>query len=466
MEGPTTDFGGRGLCTAVGDVPPAAVVSSGEFTSNEQEESYPGRVRPDSEGFSYPGNEGIICPHLVQEDVMSKVLIPGSVEQMAVSIHKLNTSTESSSGHGESVDQLSCRGLETYNGDSAYISPSPSPLSEPAYEPYVICTKTRSETSCSNESQCSSSSGELLQEGWTHDKISSDRVPVSSMQHLPSSSGGHHSPGGGIGVRMEHIRWASPSLPAQLRTENSTDGDDIGGYSNSNQGENERVTMLISASDDTPQILCRTKPVLPPEANVEDLPPSSPLFFPSINPPPSTHPELSSSSSLNSSPTPPSSSSLHASPYDQRARAHTFHHCKAGEEGGTFSADYLGMKEVDMYIKSINSVAKELAMSQRPKEVQVFVTSERIRLAPPNSPTLFRSLLVKDILLVRKCSKNKRILGVMVWKRKVGVPSCHIMRCQDDLVASALYNAVWEQTQKVDEVVFSKVRWALWVVGE
>ena len=232
--------------------------------------------------------------------------------------------------------------------------------------------------------------------------------------------------------------------------------------------------MLVSASHDSPQLLCKTKPVLPPpEEFLEDegeCPPLSPLFFPSINPPPpprSSPPLIPTSPPAPRSPTPPPSSSssssqseLHTSLFVRRARALTFHSCKAGEDEGRFNADYLGMKDVDMYAKSINSVAKELAMNQRPKEVQVFVTSERVRLAPPNSPTLFRSFMVKDILLVRKCSKNKRIIGVMVWKRKVGVPSCHILRCQDDLVATALYNAVWQQTQKVDEVAFSKV-WVL-----
>lgn len=127
-----------------------------------------------------------------------------------------------------------------------------------------------------------------------------------------------------------------------------------------------------------------------------------------------------------------------------------------------------------MYIKSINSVAKELASKQQPKEIQVFVASERIRLAPPNSPTLFLSFSVKDILLVRKCSKNRRIIGVMIWKpppqqRKGGVgvstsappsfppPACHILRCQDQLVANSLYDALRKQTQKVDDVVSSSI---------
>lgn len=446
------EFSGLGLYTDVGDVPPE-IEASGEFTAEEP--SHLG-----SRGFLYPDNDhqGIVSPHLVQGGTSAKVLPPGrktagpGVEQVTVSMHKLHTSSDG--GVGKGSDHFSSHGLVSYSED-AYRSPSP--LLEPAFEPYVICTKTRSETSCSNESQCSSSSGERL-ESWTPDK---DLRPV--LAPMPSSGGAPHNlwnePGRSY-EGEEHIRCVSPTQ-FSMKTKNCHDDYDGGNFES--DGGNERVTMLVSASHDSPQFLCKTKPVLPPPEDVlteEVFPPSSPLFFPSVNPPPSSP---SSSPIFHLPTTPPSSSShssnseLHASLGVRRARALTFHHCKAGEEEGQFNADYLGMKDIDMYTKSINSVAKELAMSQRPKEVQVFVTSERIRLAPPNSPTLFRSFMVKDILLVRRCSKNKRIIGVMVWKRKVGVPSCHILRCQDDLVASALYNSVWQQTQKVDEVAFSKV---------
>lgn len=395
MEG--LDFG------AVSDVSPG-IVSSTEG------------VRPDSRGFLFPDSDqlGLVCPHLVGESAPAMKASDSrkavGVKQVEVGMHKLDTSIEISN-----EKHLAC------NNDGACISPSPSPLSEPVFEPYVICTKTRSETSCSNNSQFSSSSGERL-EGWCQG--TPDEPPI------PSGSGSEDCDFG-----MERLRCTSPAH-------------DVG---RDGQGK-EPVRMLISASHETPQVLCETKPVLPPAENfLEERPPSSPLFFPSIDPASST--DSSQPSSLQSP-----SSKLHDSLHNQRTRALTFTHYKVGEEGGKFNVDYLGMKDVDMYIKSINSVAKELAMSQKPKEIQVFVTSERIRLAPPNSPTLFRSFPVKDILLLRKCSKNRRILGVIVWKRKLGVPSCHIMRCQDDLVASALYNAIWQQTQKVDEITYSKVR--------
>ena len=136
-----TDFVGGELCTAVGDVP-SAVETSGEFTSDETGN------RPDSsKDFFFP--DGIVCPHLVKGG--------GLRERESLGVgnrHRLNTDTENSG-----ANHLSGHGLETDTSySSRYISPSPSPLPEPAFEPYVICTKTRSETSCSNESQYSSSS--------------------------------------------------------------------------------------------------------------------------------------------------------------------------------------------------------------------------------------------------------------------------------------------------------------------
>lgn len=439
-----TDFGGGELCTAVGDFP-STIETSGEFILSDEAE-----IRPDSsKDFYYP--DGIVCPHLVKGNLREESSLGVEAE---VNMHRLNTSSKNSGANYHGLV------AEDYSSQGVCISPSSSPLPEPAFEPYVICTKTRSETSCSNESQFSSSSGEHPESWATRDQqyagyLKSVPVPMPSSSSPSAPFSGHHCREFEEGV-VGCNRPAYPTHPTH------DFGDNYNGYSEADR----EVTMLISASHDSPQRLCKTKPVLPPPEEFVtgegDCPPSSPLFFPSVNPPPrSSPPLLPTSPSVPRSPSPPPSSSaqseLHTSLCVRRARALTFHSCKAGDDEGRFNADYLGMKDVDMYTKSINSVAKELAMNQRPKEVQIFVTSERVRLAPPNSPTLFRSFMVKDILLVRKCSKNKRIIGIMVWKRKVGIPSCHIMRCQDDLVATALYNAVWQQTQKVDEVAFSKV---------
>ena len=134
-----------------------------------------------------------------------------------------------------------------------------------------------------------------------------------------------------------------------------------------------------------------------------------------------------------------------------RQRSVSFMNCSAGAELGRFPADYLGCRQVDNYIGYADTVAKEL-INSRPIEVMAYVTSEKLRLAPPkNSSVLFKSFAVKDILSVQKCSKNKRIVCVAVWKSKA-VPQCHFLRCPTSLVSSALHDSILDQTQNVDDI--------------
>lgn len=136
----------------------------------------------------------------------------------------------------------------------------------------------------------------------------------------------------------------------------------------------------------------------------------------------------------------------------QRLKAISFLGCKAGEERGTFHLDYLGSKETDRYVKSVNSITKQLMSEQRPREMIVYVSSEKIRLAPPNSATLFQSFAVKDVMWVRKCSKNKHIVAIVMWKSVTIKPVCHILRCRDNVMAKSLFDMLWEQTQNMDEI--------------
>ena len=139
-----------------------------------------------------------------------------------------------------------------------------------------------------------------------------------------------------------------------------------------------------------------------------------------------------------------------------RLRSVSFMNCSAGPEMGRFPADYLGSKQVDSYIGYADALAKEL-INSRPIEVMAYVTSEKLRLAPPkNASVLFKSFAMKDILSVQKCSKNRRIICVSVWKSKAA-PQCHVLRCPTTLVSNALYDAILDQTQTVDDVSTDKV---------
>ena len=144
------------------------------------------------------------------------------------------------------------------------------------------------------------------------------------------------------------------------------------------------------------------------------------------------------------------------SPPSARVRTASFLHCKAGQDCGKFTADYLGFRSADAYVGAVDNVAKRLVDS-KPMEVTLYITSERIRLAPPNSALLFKSFAMRDILSVQQCSKNKRIVGVVVWRPR-STPACHIVRCTDVILAGSLRDTVWELSQSIDDVVQDKVR--------
>ena len=143
-------------------------------------------------------------------------------------------------------------------------------------------------------------------------------------------------------------------------------------------------------------------------------------------------------------------------PESSRSRSVSFLQCKVGEDYGQYSADYLGSKEVDCYLDCVDVVAKQLVDS-RTVDIIAYVTSEKIRLAPPNnSALLFKSFAIKDLLSVQKCSKNQRIVGLVLWKPKSN-PVCHVLRCPNHLISSALHEAVWVQSQSVDDIALNKV---------
>ena len=105
----------------------------------------------------------------------------------------------------------------------------------------------------------------------------------------------------------------------------------------------------------------------------------------------------------------------------------------------------------------VNSVAKQL-VDQRPAEVIAYVSSQKIRLAPSrNESVLFKSFAIKDILMVEKCTINKRIIGIVIWKSKSRPPTCHILRFPDEITSKSFYEAVWEQSQIYDDATLNKV---------
>ena len=223
--------------------------------------------------------------------------------------------------------------------------------------------------------------------------------------------------------------------------------------------------LLISPEHSAPVVLGKTKPVPPPRTPPSDIDRQCKVPSP-VNHQYSPQDRKQSSSSsrhptkiLQSTVSSPAilSETTGSSPF-QRSRMVSFHHCKAGEALGQFKADYLGSKEVDGYVCVVDSVAKQL-VDQRPAEVIAYVSSQKVRLAPSqNEAVLFKSFAIKDILMVEKCTINKRIIGIVIWKSKTRPPTCHILRCPDEITSKSFYEAVWEQSQTYDDATLNKVR--------
>jgi len=335
-------------------------------------------------------------------------------------------------------------------------------------EVYLICSsKGRSETSCSSESQ-----GSLGGQNEAAD---------CGIQSPPGSNLPQSPP-----VALQQASWPS-ELTGPAPCEYSSPDEPLSTLSAILDGiDDRRVGDVVNqipflSTDNSPKKTTKTKPVPPPKQREQgsisqshsypSSPSSGPLSPGKLSPGPTSplhhsphhvSPQRCQTSPQFSPPTPSSSSSSSGLSRrftgadwlaSQRVKGISFLDCKAGEDGGKFSVDYLGSKDVDKYIKSINSITKQLMAEQRPREMVVYVSSEKIRLAPPNSATLYQSLAVKDVMWVRKCGRNKHVVAVVVWKSLHQKPTCHVLRCRDIVLAKRLFDNLWEQTQKVDEIM-------------
>jgi len=147
------------------------------------------------------------------------------------------------------------------------------------------------------------------------------------------------------------------------------------------------------------------------------------------------------------------SSSSRAARQPTRVRAASFLTVSAGKELNTVSVIYMGSKQVDHYVGQINDIARELQEKQS-SSIILYVATEKIRLAAPNSTVLLASFAVENILATTLCAINKRIVGILVWKSR-SLPSWHLIRCPDNLVAVGVLEAVQMacETVKSDEIM-------------
>ena len=430
-------------------------------TQDDGKKRYSAQVAPFSRSFggstdSLPHLDGmVICPHLHPLSPNSASIqspatffTPASIsEEKEVTVHTLDTRVS------ETTDECWSPLAEEDDMEHARITAATRGSESPPSLTAPLLDHLESERS----------NGELSEEDPRY------RVFSRGGYMQQEASGIEVSSWGGAGGERHPLhrpltrQWQRPSQSIHERMSKSTL---IDATNNSVQNKKRATStkaglLLIAPDQDTPFLLGKTKPVPPPKTPPSEIErrcdsPSSP--DPQSYSVQQTSPQRRRHHSkfLKSTVSSPAIFAADRSP-PQHHRGISFRHCKAGEEQGQFRADYLGSKDVDSYISVVNSVAKQL-VDQRPAEVVAYVSSQKIRLAPSqNENVLFKSFAVKDILMVEKCTINKRIIGIIVWKQKSHTPTCHILRCHDELVSKAFYEAVWEQSQIYDDVNLSKV---------
>lgn len=127
----------------------------------------------------------------------------------------------------------------------------------------------------------------------------------------------------------------------------------------------------------------------------------------------------------------------------------------AGEEIARFSVSYIGSCSIDQYLGCVDECAKKVinpkVSSVKSTDVLIQICTEKIRLfPPPKRGPLFKSFSVSEIVSVSRCSKNKRLVGLVIWKRK-DLPQCHLMRCPDHIGSNALLQSIEFAIQNSNE---------------
>lgn len=132
------------------------------------------------------------------------------------------------------------------------------------------------------------------------------------------------------------------------------------------------------------------------------------------------------------------------------------------EDYGRFTVVYLGKMEIDCYTNCIDKCAKKMLDPKSPvsvhsSEVIVDIMSSRVRLLKPSTGMLLISIPVRDLFASSQCTKNKRLVGVIVWKRNCVEPVCHLFRCSDQQLSNTLLDSLTSVKQDADCLQMGKV---------
>lgn len=130
-----------------------------------------------------------------------------------------------------------------------------------------------------------------------------------------------------------------------------------------------------------------------------------------------------------------------------------------GEEIGNFFVSYIGTCDIDKYLDCIDECVQTIinpSLSSRSTEASLYIYSERIKLEMSKPDALSQSLEVSDIVLVGQCSKNKHLIGIVLWKPSTAL-KCHFVRCSDPCLSNTVLHSIQYVVQCYQEEGLKKV---------
>ena len=131
------------------------------------------------------------------------------------------------------------------------------------------------------------------------------------------------------------------------------------------------------------------------------------------------------------------------------------------ESYGRYLINYLGSKDIDCYINYVNECAKKLIDPKAPgvsDSIMFDIKLKNLCLLHPRSGALLKSISMFDVFNFGQCTKNKRMLGILVWKRGTAIPSCHLFRCEEQPLSNAVLESLNSAKQDGEHRLMEDVR--------
>jgi hypothetical protein len=132
----------------------------------------------------------------------------------------------------------------------------------------------------------------------------------------------------------------------------------------------------------------------------------------------------------------------------------------SGEEIARYTVSYLGQKNIDQYLDIVDECAGQIIdpkYTTKAIEIELQMFSEKIRMISLKTGLSLKSMSISNIMTVNYCSKNRRLIGIVLWKPGTK-PTCHLMRCFDSVLPSSVLQSIQYCIEAYHEKSTGKVR--------